>query len=84
MHRFAVFATMAAMILAVTTAADAAPRKKPQVGADRSAGVAAKHKRGYVSRPVAGPWNQPWQSNQGWPTSWSDGSFSYGGGRDFR
>ena len=78
MHRFAVFATMAAVILAATATADAAPRKKPRVGVDRSAVIAAKHKHRHVSRPAAARWNQPWQSNQGWPTSWSDGSFRYG------
>lgn len=76
MHRFAVFAAMAAVFLAATATADAAPRKKAGAKAERS--VALKHKRHHVAPPARGPWNQPWQSNQGWPTSYNDGSFSYG------
>jgi hypothetical protein len=80
MHSFMLLATAAAVILAGTATSDAASRKKPHASADRSATVAAKHKR-HVTRPVAGrPWNQPWQGNQGWPTSVNDGSFSYGFG----
>jgi len=33
-----------------------------------------------VVRP-AYQYGTPSQQNQGWPTSWSDGSFSYGGWR---
>jgi hypothetical protein len=77
MHSFMLLATAAAVILAGTATSDGASRKKPQASADRSATV-VKHKR-HVTRPVAGrPWNQPWQGNQGWPTSVNDGSFSYG------
>jgi hypothetical protein len=78
MHSFMVLATAAAVVLAGTATSDAASRKKPHASADRSATVAAKHKRP-VTRPVAGqPWNQPRRANQGWPTSVNDGSFSYG------
>lgn len=93
MHRFAVFAAVAAVFLAVPATAGAASAKKPKAEAGKSASV--KKKSGYTSRPVAqrrpngvaqpyrpgGPWNQPWQSKQGWPTSINDGSFSYGGFR---
>jgi hypothetical protein len=76
MRSFMLLATAAAVILAGTATGDAAPRKKPHASADRP--VAAKHKR-HVTRPVSNrPWNQPWQANQGWPTSVNDGSFSYG------
>ena len=79
MHSFMVLAAAAALIVTGTAAADAAPRKKTQVS-DRATATAVKHKRGYVSRPAAGPRNRPWQANQGWPTSVNDGSFSYGFG----
>lgn len=69
MLRVTLFAAAAALVLAGT--ADAAPRKKPRV-AERSAPVAAKHKRHHVARPATVPLNQQW------PTSWSDGSFRYG------
>jgi hypothetical protein len=75
MHSFMVLATAAALIVTGTTT-DAAPRKKTQAS-DRATAAAVKHKRGYVSRPAAGPWDRPWQANQGWPTSYNDGSFSY-------
>jgi hypothetical protein len=71
MHRIALFAAAAALILTAT--ADAAPRKKPRVNAERSATIAAKHARPRVARPAAVPLHQQW------PTSWSDGSFSYRG-----
>ena len=71
MYRFALFAAAAALIL--TGTADAAPRKKPRVTADRSAVTVAKHTRHHVVRPAYVP------RNQQWPTSWSDGSFSYRG-----
>ena len=74
MHRFAVFAAMAAL-LALPVTADAAPKKKPRVTATHSAEVAAKP-RHQPARPYGGPWNQPWRTNQGWPTSINDGSFS--------
>jgi hypothetical protein len=87
MTRFALLATIAAVVLAATATADAATKKKPRAG---KPGMVATE-RGYVSRPVgapygARPWNQPRQPNQGWPTSVNDGSFSYGigPGRDFR
>jgi hypothetical protein len=79
MHSFMVLVTVAALIVTGTAATDAAPRKKTQAS-DRSTATAVKHMGGYVSRPAASPWNQPWQANQGWPTSVNDGSFSYGGG----
>jgi hypothetical protein len=69
MLRFTLFAAAAALIL--TGTADAAPRKKPHVTAERSAVVAMKHKRHHVPRPATVPLNQQW------PTSWSDGSFRY-------
>jgi len=78
MHSLMLLAMAAAVILAGTATSDAAPRKKPHASADRSATVAAKHKR-HGTRPVAGR-NQPWQANQGWPTSVNDGSFSYSTG----
>jgi hypothetical protein len=81
MHRFAAFAAMAALILAAPATADAASKKK--LRATSSAKVAAEP-RHQPARPYGGPWNQPWQSNQRWPTSVNDGSFSYSGGRDFR
>jgi hypothetical protein len=86
MTRFALLATIAAVILAASATADAATKKKPRAGKP----AMATTERGYVSRPAGaqygGPWNQPWQRNQGWPTSVNDGSFSYGigPGRDFR
>jgi hypothetical protein len=67
MHRFWLFAAAAALIL--TGTADAAPRNKPRVNAERSAVIAAKHKR-HVAKPAV-------PLNQQWPTSWSDGSFRY-------
>jgi len=76
MHSFMVLAAAAALIVTGTAAADAGTRKKTQAS-ERATATAVKHKRGYVSRPAAGPWNQPWQGNQGWPTSVNDGSFSY-------
>ena len=77
MHSFMVLATVAALIVTGTAATDAAPPKKLQAS-DRATATAVKHKRGHVSRPAAaGPWNRPWQANQGWPTSFNDGSFSY-------
>ena len=76
MHPFMVLAAAAALIVTATAASDAAPRKKAQAS-DRATATAVKHKRGYVSRPAAGPWNWPSQANQGWPTSVNDGSFSY-------
>lgn len=72
MHRFTLFAAIAALVLAMTATADAATKKKAQ------AAKAGKSKH-YVTRPAAAPRYQPWQSNQGWPTSYSDGSFGYGG-----
>ena len=72
MHRFTLFAAMAALILSGIATADAAPRKKPQASTDRSKAIAAQHRRHHVARPAAAP-------NQGWPTSWSDGSFSFRG-----
>ena len=71
MRFFTVLATTAALI--VTGTADAAPRKKTP-GADQTAGTAAKHKPARISKPATRP------SNQGWPTSVNDGSFSYGVG----
>ena len=69
MHRFMLFAAAAALIL--TGTADAAPRKKPRVTAEQSS---ARHMRHHhVARPAAVPLNQQW------PTSWSDGSFSFRG-----
>ena len=76
MHSFMVLVAAAALIVTGTAGADAAPRKKTQAS-DRAAATAVKHKRGYVSRPAASPWNRPSQANQGWPTSVNDGSFSY-------
>jgi hypothetical protein len=70
MHRFALFAAAAALIL--TGTADAAPRKKSRVNAERSAVAAAKYNRHHVAKPVV-------RSNQGWPTSFNDGSFSFRG-----
>jgi hypothetical protein len=76
MHRFALAAL--ALTLAATVTADAAPKKK--AGAHMP-GVAAKQaKPTRVVRP-AYQYGYPSQQNQGWPTSWSDGSFSYGGWR---
>jgi hypothetical protein len=69
MHRVWLFAAAAALIL--TGAADAAPRNKPRVNAERSAVIAAKSKRHHVAKPA------PVRLNQQWPTSWSDGSFRY-------
>ena len=78
MHRLAILAAIAAL-LALPATADAAPKKKkPHATATHSAEVAAKP-RPYPAHRYGGPWNQPWQSNQGWPTSINDGSFSYGG-----
>ena len=76
MHSFMVLATAAALIVTGTAATDAGTRKKTQAS-DRATATAVKHKRGYVTRPAAGPWHQPLQPNQGWPTSVNDGSFSY-------
>jgi hypothetical protein len=70
MHRVMLFAAAAALIL--TGAADAAQRKKPRVSAERAV-TATKYPRQHVARPAAVPLNQQW------PTSWSDGSFSYRG-----
>jgi hypothetical protein len=71
MHRFTLFAAMAALVIAGIATADAAPRKKSRTTVDRSAVVALKHKQHHVARPQAVPLNQQW------PTSWSDGSFRY-------
>jgi len=68
MHRFTVFIPMA-VLLADTTAGEAATgKKKSGATADRS--TASKPKPQRVSKPTA-------PSRQGWPTSWSDGSFRY-------
>jgi hypothetical protein len=69
MLRFTLLAAAAALIL--TGTADAASRKKPRATAERSA-VAKPKPSHYGTKPV-------YRSNQGWPTSWSDGSFSYRG-----
>jgi hypothetical protein len=79
MHSFMVLATAAALIVTGTAAIDAAPKKKTQAS-DPAAATAVKQKRGYVSKPAAGPSNRPSRTNQGWPTSVNDGSFSYGFG----
>jgi hypothetical protein len=70
--------TALALTLAATVTADAAPKKK--AGAHKPAVAAKQVKPKRVVRP-AYQYGQPSQSNQGWPTSWSDGSFSYGGWR---
>jgi hypothetical protein len=72
MRSFSVLATAVALIMTGTAGVDAAPRKKVQ-GSDRAAAT-AKQKPGQVSKPAAR------RSNQGWPTSVNDGSFSYGFG----
>ena len=69
MYRFTFFIAMA-MILGATAASDAAAEKKSGATADRSSVTASKHKPQRVAKPTA-------PSRQGWPTSWSDGSFSY-------
>ena len=69
MYRFTFFIAMA-VVLVATTGADAATRKKSGATAHRSAVTAAAHKRNRVTQPTA-------PSRQGWPTSWSDGSFRY-------
>jgi hypothetical protein len=68
MHRFALLAAMAVILLGTT--ADAATRKKPGATTDRSTVATSKSKPQRVSKPAA-------PSRQGWPTSWSDGSFRY-------
>jgi hypothetical protein len=70
MYRFTFFIAMA-MILGATAATDAAARKKSGATADRSSVTASKPKPQRVAKPTA-------PSRQGWPTSWSDGSFRYG------
>jgi hypothetical protein len=71
MYRFT-FLTAMAVLLVATTAADAASgKKKSGATADRANASAAKHKPQRASKPTA-------YSRQGWPTSWSDGSFRYG------
>jgi hypothetical protein len=70
MHRFTLFIALAAIVL--TTGADAASRKKPGAAAERPGVTASKQQKPQrAARPAA-------QSRQGWPTSWSDGSFRYG------
>lgn len=76
MHRIAL--TALALTLATTVTADAAPKKKAGVHRPAVATKQIKHKR--VVRP-AYRYGYPSQQNNGWPTSWSDGSFSYGGFR---
>jgi hypothetical protein len=75
MHRITLFAAITALVLAGAASADAAPPKKKPYAAtaatDRSTVV--KHKRHHVAKP------QAVAPRQQWPTSWSDGSFSYGG-----
>jgi hypothetical protein len=68
--------TALALTLAATVTADAAPKKKAGVHKPAVSAKHMRHKR--VARPAPA---KPWQQNQGWPTSWSDGSFSYGGFR---
>jgi hypothetical protein len=72
MRRITLFAAITALVLAGAASADAAPqKKKPYAATDRSTVV--KHKRHHVAKP------QAVRPSQQWPTSWSDGSFSYGG-----
>jgi hypothetical protein len=70
MYRLTCF--VAAAMLVITSASEAATgkKKKPGASADRSSAAASKHDAQRVSRPAA-------QSRQGWPTSWSDGSFRF-------
>jgi hypothetical protein len=76
MHR--ILLTALALTLAATVTADAAAKKKSGIHRPTVATKHVKHRR--VVRP-AYQYGQPSHQNQGWPTSWSDGSFSYGGWR---
>ena len=71
MYRFTFFIALAVILFAAPAADAATGKKKSGVQADRSSVTATKQKPHRVSRPTA-------PSRQGWPTSWSDGSFRYG------
>jgi hypothetical protein len=70
MYRFTVFIAMAVLLAAATVGEAATGKKKSGATADRSSVTASKPKPQRVSKPTA-------PSRQGWPTSWSDGSFRY-------
>ena len=71
MYRFTFFIALAVILFAAPAADAATGKKKAGVKADRSAVTTSKHKPQRAAKPAA-------QSRQGWPTSWSDGSFRYG------